>query len=188
MGDSFTVLRNNGDGVFEAWESHLVADRPQYINSFDFDGDGWPDILVSSSDSNSLTFFRNEEGAGFTWFTEQNIGAYPYAIEMADFNSDGRTDMVLTSVNTNSVIVTGCYYYPHGLKINIGKDSSIEVKHDGLVSPDVVLQLEMKNELNRYIKANRVEGEDLNIPLSIICQQEGMVRLSNLLVVYSLDG
>ncbi len=188
MGDSFTVLRNNGDGVFEAWESHPVADRPQYINSFDFDGDGWPDILVSSSDSNSLSFFRNEEGAGFTWFTDQNIGAYPYAIEMADFNSDGRMDMVLTSVNTNSVIVTGCYYYPHGLMINIGKDSSIEVQHDGMLSPDVVLQLEMKNELNRYIKANRVEGEDLNIPLSIICQQEGIVRLSNLLVVYSLDG
>jgi hypothetical protein len=186
-GDSFTVLRNDGSGGFESWEQHPVADRPQYVNSFDFDGDGWPDIVVSASDSNSLTFFRNEDGTGFTRLTEQNIGSYPYAIDMADFNSDGRQDMVITSVNTNSVIVSGCYYYPAGVRVNIGKDSRMEYERSGLLTESDMIELDIREELNRYIRNNRVEGMDLDIPVSIICGVEGVVELSNLVVIYSLD-
>jgi hypothetical protein len=187
MGDSVTVLRNDGTGKFLQWESHPVADRPQYVNSFDIDSDGWPDLVVSASDSNSLTFFLNEKGTGFSRLTEQNIASYPYAIDMSDFNTDGRNDLVITSVNTNSVIVTGCYYYPSGLKINVGKDSTIELDRKGLLTENEILNLDIKDDLNRYIRANRVKGEDINVPISIICSEEGVVRLSNLLVIYSLD-
>lgn len=187
MDDSFTLLANDGSGSFTTWESHPVADRPQYINSYDFDDDGWLDIVVSASDSNSLTLFRNEKGAGFTKFSDLNIGSYPYAIDMADFNSDGRSDLVLTSVNSNSVIVTGSYYYPKGIKIDVGDDKRIDLELEGLLTEEDSIDMDIKDELRRYIRNNRVQGKDLKVPISVICQQEGLVELSNLLIIYSLD-
>ncbi len=183
--DTFTTLINDGSGAFSLGGTYPTGDRPQYINTMDIDSDGWLDIIVSSSDSNTLTFFRNDNRGGFTLFSDLNIGAYPYAIDIADFNSDGRDDLVLTSVNTNSVIVTGCYYYPTGVSINVGVDADTDYFHAGPMTSSISVKVDITDELNSYIRQNAVEGEELKVPLRVVCKEEGVVSLSNLLIVYS---
>lgn len=185
--DTITVLLNDGNGVFQYFDEYFVGDSPLYINSIDIDDDGWPDLAVSSSASNSLTFMRNEEGMGFVQFNNLNFGSFPYAIALSDLNSDGREDIILTAVNTNSVIVSGCYYYPVDIGLNVGIDGDIDFEYEGTLTTETSVEVEITDQLRRYVEDHRVEGKDILVPLRIISQEEGVVSLSDLLVVYSLD-
>lgn len=185
--DTITVLLNDGNGEFSPGMggAYEVGDRPQYINSLDVDRDGYMDLLVTTSDSNKITIFLNVGGQRLEYMIDLNIASYPYAIDLADFNTDGRDDIVLTSVNTNSVIVTGCYYYPSGVQINVGSDGTIDHSFEGLMTEDDAQEIDITDALKDYVKEHKVKGQDTRVPLGVISEMEGVVSLSNLLVLYS---
>jgi hypothetical protein len=185
--DSITVLLNDGEGAFYSGlgGAYEVGDRPQYINSMDVDMDGYMDILVTTSDSNKISIFLNDGGQKLEYLIDLNIASYPYAIDIADFNTDGREDIVLTSVNTNSVIVTGCYYYPSGVQINVGADGTIDHSFVGLMTEDDNIEIDITDAIKDYVNEHKVKGQDTKVPLRLIADMEGVVTLSNLLVLYS---
>ena len=185
MDDTFTILENDGNGVFSFADSHPVGDRPQYINTIDMDSDGNLDLVITSSDSNALSLFRNDGTGEFSWFSDLNIASYPYAVDSSDFNSDGRMDMVITSVNTNSVIVTGCYHYPEDVSLNVGGDWSMEFTTDGMFTGERSEEVDISDAVRDFVSKNRPDDGYIDVPLRITAGLEGVVSLSDLVVVYT---
>ena len=179
--DSVTVMRNDGDGVFTRTGDYLVGDRPMYVNTFDYDDDEYPDLVVTNTESNSLTILRNNEGRVFEKVQELNIGAYPYFIGVDDLNKDGRSDIALTSVNTDRIVVFGCYNLPQGVKIDVGSDGDFELDREGVLDGSVTVDI--TDSLNRYLENHRGSGETVRVPLKSICMREGIVELSELVII-----
>lgn len=181
--DSVSVLLNNGMGVFIKMEDFPAGDRPQYINVIDMDEDGWMDILATNTDTNNLIFLRNKGGTDFEFIVDLNIGSYPFAIDTADFNGDGRMDITISVVNTNFILVTGCYWYPQDVSIDIGADGTIDHTVSGLLMDDDINELDITDQVREYLKGKDVDG-DVRVPIKVIAGEEGVVILSDLLVIY----
>ncbi|MGA1792498.1 MAG: FG-GAP repeat domain-containing protein [Thermoplasmatota archaeon] len=183
-GDSISVMINNGAGAFTKLGDFPAGDRPQYINVIDMDQDGNMDLIATNTDSNDLVFLRNlGPGNGFQKLVDLNIASYPFAIDTGDFDRDGRTDLVLSGVNTNCVIVTGCYWYPEDVSIDIGADGTIDRTFEGLITDSSVFEVDMTEEVRAYLQENGGKG-DVRVPIKVIAGEEGVVVLEDLLVIY----
>ncbi|MGA1872453.1 MAG: FG-GAP repeat domain-containing protein [Thermoplasmatota archaeon] len=183
-GDTISVMLNNGAGEFTKLGDYPAGDRPQYINIIDMDQDGNMDYIATNTDSNNLVFLRNlGPGKGFRLEVDLNIASYPFAIDTGDFNRDGRDDIVLSAVNTNNVIVTGCYWYPENVSIDIGADGSIDFNFRGEITGDSMHEIDITDQVNDYLRTLDLTG-DVRIPIRVIASEEGVVVLEDLLVVY----
>ncbi|MGA1819590.1 MAG: FG-GAP repeat domain-containing protein [Thermoplasmatota archaeon] len=182
--DSISVMLNDGEGAFTKLGDFPAGDRPQYINIIDMDQDGNMDLIATNTDSNDLVFLRNlGPGNGFNKLIDLNIASYPFAIDTGDFDNDGRTDIVLSGVNTNCVIVTGCYWYPQDVSIDIGADGTIDRTFSGLITDSSIFEVDMTEEVRAYIRENGGKG-DIRVPIKVIAGEEGVVVLEDLLVIY----
>lgn len=104
-GDSVTYLfANNGDGTFTDINANLPGTDMGAILWFDYDNDGWRDVLVDSSvdRSTAIRLFRNNRDGTFT-----DIQAgLPVGGTMAlgDYNNDGFLDILLSRYSGTSRI------------------------------------------------------------------------------------
>ncbi len=182
--DTVTVLINDGEGVLTKLEDITVGFKPLFVNYIDYDQDGWYDIIVTNSLSNDLTFLRNMQGTGFKHVRDYSIGSGPYMIDTADFDGDGREDIVVTSVNTGYAVVFDCYYYPTGFRLDLGGDGKFEFSEDGFM--DYQVEIDLTDEIRDYMAEHSDDGDTVIIPLTALSQENGMVRLSNLEIIYRL--
>jgi hypothetical protein len=182
-GDSVTILQNNGLGVFTRLDDYIVGDRPMYVNVMDYDTDGLMDLLVTNTESNDLWILKNIGGSDFKTVGILNIGAYPYFIDVADLNGDGRNDVAITSVNTDRVIVFGCYNYPRDVGIDVGLTGSFDISVSGELKESETIDItdSLNNYLERYGDGSK---DNVKIPIKVICNIEGIVRFSDLYVIY----
>jgi hypothetical protein len=179
--DSATVLLNDGTGNFAKLGSYMVGDRPSFVDALDFDGDGWLDLVVTNTESNDLFLLRNRAGSDFQVFNEIMIGSYPFMTTISDLNGDGRDDISLTSVNTAKVVVQGCYYYPSDVRIDVGADGKFEYEGSGLLTTP--LELDIGGAVEDYMREHGGDGT-VSVPIQVSCGGEGIVKLSDLVVVY----
>ena len=103
------VYRNDGDGTFSDVSGPSgFADAPGKglgIAFNDYDGDGWPDVLVAN-DSFPQQLFRNLEGRGFEEVALLSGLAYDengrvfagMGADFADYNDDGRPDVFINAL------------------------------------------------------------------------------------------
>ena len=90
--------------------------------------DGFPDILVCNSASNTLSYFEAIGDGTFKNSFTMNTGREPVALEVGDFNGDGVQDIAIS--NSSSTIRTECpdisYYLlvPGG---NIGTTNETQI-------------------------------------------------------------
>ncbi|MFW3145814.1 MAG: FG-GAP repeat domain-containing protein [Thermoplasmatota archaeon] len=182
--DTISVMLNNGFGEFFKLNDYTAGDRPQYVNYLDFDEDGWEDIVATNTDSNDLVFLRNNRGKGLERTQALNIGSYPFAVDSADFNKDGRMDMAITIVNTNNVLVLGCYWYPQDISIDVGADGTIEKNYPGLFTEESGGQIDITEAVKEYLSDHKGDGDTIKVPIKVIAGKEGIVVLSDLLIVY----
>ena len=74
--------------------------KNDYVRTGDFNGDGFNDIMVTSSaQSWTGTYFYISENNGTDFYTN-NLPGYPYSTNnfyLADYNGDGSTDFICTS-------------------------------------------------------------------------------------------
>ena len=101
-----SLFRNRGDGTFQDVTKQANLDRcygTKQAAIADFDGDGWPDLLLAngSLDSGRLepsVILRNEEGKKFSQWSYLpgfSIPSNVVAAAVVDANHDGRPDVYL---------------------------------------------------------------------------------------------
>ena len=103
------LYHNNGDGTFTDVTRRAglgeLAGNGLGVAVNDFDGDGWPDIIVAN-DARPQQLFRNNRDATFTDIAVRTGLAYDedgktysgMGISFEDYNNDGRPDVLITNL------------------------------------------------------------------------------------------
>jgi len=60
--NSVSVRSGNGDGSFNEPKYYETGERPQDIESGDFNRDGYPDLVITNVDGNTITILKNKTG------------------------------------------------------------------------------------------------------------------------------
>jgi hypothetical protein len=99
-----SLLRNNGDGSFTdvTEEAGLLKPHPSQTSVwFDYDGDGWLDLVVGNettdpADPDPCELFHNNHNGTFTECAVASgidVKAFVKGIACADYDNDGRPDL-----------------------------------------------------------------------------------------------
>lgn len=106
-----TVFRGKGDGTFLR-DGHYSAGRsPWGIAIADLNGDGHPDIVVSSDNAygvnnlNTLFVLLNNGDGTFTNGAVYQTGTESLNVSIADLNHDGKADLVVASAFNQGIQV-----------------------------------------------------------------------------------
>ncbi len=105
-GSSLGVVRtrlNKGAGSFAIGPQIVTSTGPSEVLLQDFTADGRPDLVVSNSAADALTFFLGE-GAGV--FGSQNViltGDDPEGMTSGDFDGDGAPDLAVADRGNDTV-------------------------------------------------------------------------------------
>ena len=86
------VLLNQGDGTFVAGARYKIPHDPT-VGVGDLDGDGDPEIVVSDSESSTVTVLRNDGRGTFTVAAPIHVNPGPRAVSVGDVNGDGKADV-----------------------------------------------------------------------------------------------
>jgi uncharacterized protein (TIGR03437 family) len=92
------VLLNNGAGGFAAPILYNAGVNPITASIGDINGDGKPDLIVGTNDSNfdgALAIFLNNGSGGFGTATLVATECDPSSIVIHDFNGDGKADLAI---------------------------------------------------------------------------------------------
>ena len=82
-----------------------IADGPRHVESADIDGDGDMDVLLASTNDNSIRWYRNTDGLG-TFELAQTITTfvdYIYKASFGDIDGDGDLDVLSASANDSKL-------------------------------------------------------------------------------------
>jgi hypothetical protein len=95
---------NQGAGSFGPASSLAAGPRPSSVASADFDGDGWPDLVVVDNSESNIRVLRG--GPGGTLAAPVVIGALgvrSFAVTTGDFDGDGRPDVMAADEDGNAI-------------------------------------------------------------------------------------
>lgn len=108
---TISILKNaSGLGVFsfDPPVEFIAKMSPQDIAIGDITGDGKPDIVVISKDSNMVTAFRNTSVGNTISFNQKvslPTGLSPKSIVLADMDKDGKLEIIVSNEGANTVSV-----------------------------------------------------------------------------------
>ncbi len=160
---TITVLRNinssPGSIQFAAAQSFPATEMPFSIAAGDIDGDGLPDLVVTSINGPSVAVYRNTSTPGNISFAprvEFVTGSSPYAVVIADFNSDGKPDIATANYTSGSVSVftnlstTGTINLSAktDVTVNMGPRSVTSTDFDGDGKPDLAIANALSNSVS----------------------------------------
>ena len=102
----FSILKNKGNGTFDAPVSYTLPTGPDAVVAGDFNNDHKADIaIVNFGGSGSISVLLNSGTATFPTYTTYPINGYGYGIAVGDFNKDGNLDIVATDLVNNTISV-----------------------------------------------------------------------------------
>jgi hypothetical protein len=94
LGQNISVLMGNGDGTFQSPVPFPTTAQPNYVSVGDFNGDGYPDLVVIDSSIIGYVSVLLGNGDGTFQLPIDTIPPVPpVAIGLGDFNRDGRLDV-----------------------------------------------------------------------------------------------
>src|SRR5204862_6770286 len=88
---------------------YTTTGTPYWITNGDFNGDGKPDLVTASFESNSLNILMNNGDGTFGVATNLTVGATsPVSVAVGDFDRDGKLDLVTAnSVSSDVSLLRG---------------------------------------------------------------------------------
>ncbi|MCI0456649.1 MAG: FG-GAP-like repeat-containing protein [Gemmataceae bacterium] len=99
-----SVLLGNGDGTFQAPRDFVTGPGPTAVAVSDFDGDGQPDLVVTSLGVGVSLLLGTGTGT-FQPARNFRAGVAPEAGAVGDFNGDGRPDVAVANEGDNTLSV-----------------------------------------------------------------------------------
>ena len=103
-GYSIRRYLGNGDGTFQPGVDYLSGSTVDMIVG-DFNGDGFPDVVVSDYESGPLDVALNDGHGGFPTRVTANPGGDTWAFAAGDFDGDGHVDIVAPHWRDNTVAI-----------------------------------------------------------------------------------
>jgi hypothetical protein len=94
-GTAVNVLLGNGDGTFKTARAFPTGNYPNSVAVGDINGDGKPDLVVTSSFDNTASVFLGNGDGTFRPRVDNVTGNFPEYATLGDFNSDGRPDLAV---------------------------------------------------------------------------------------------
>ncbi len=106
----YKIFSNNGDGTFSYVTKragvYQTAGKSLGVVWGDYNGDGWPDILIANDTEANLLYrnkgdgtFEDEALAAGVAYGEQGKALSGMGVDMADYDNDGRLDAVITNLD-----------------------------------------------------------------------------------------
>jgi hypothetical protein len=153
------VAQNLGGGLFSTAKSYStpgnLANRVAVqVTVGDLNGDGKPDIIVTSPMVNSVSVLMNNGNGTFAPAQTYSVGGTPTAVAVGDFNRGGKLDIVTANANgTVSVLLNngnGAFGTAQNYAIG-GPANSVAVgdfNHDGFLDVATTGSTEMDVLLN----------------------------------------
>jgi hypothetical protein len=106
---SVSVLLGQPGGSYteEAGSPITVGGRPDAVAVADFNGDGLPDMAVTSFYSDTVTILLRQEQGGFVEEAGSPIATAvtPHSVLAEDFNGDGRADLAIPDYGSSRVTI-----------------------------------------------------------------------------------
>lgn len=122
-----SVLKNRGDGSFDADVEYSVGNNPTSVAAGDFDHDGSIDLVAANLNGKTLSVLRNLGDGTFASQVEYPTNTRPTSVKAADIDADGFIDLV-ASTDGNDVVLRNVGDGTFGMPdIYAGGGSSIEV-------------------------------------------------------------
>jgi len=109
--DTVAVILSVGNGTFETEQTYTVAGGPSAVAATDLNGDGFPDLAVTTATGRQLVLVINKGTSatpGSTFnppTTTYSTGVQPIALAAADINRDGFQDLAVVNRGDNTVTV-----------------------------------------------------------------------------------
>jgi len=169
--NSIVVLLNKGHRQFSQPVSIPVNTGPTSVAAFDFNGDGFLDLAVSSTGTNhvgTLSFLSGNGNGNFSAPVQYTTASGPLSVMAGDFNGDGKGDVVVgySNPNGNGIAMmtgngNGTFNPPVGHVTSWGANGS-QGKYEGIDvadingdgSPDVVAADEMTELVSWYLNSS----------------------------------
>jgi predicted aspartyl protease len=108
---TISILSNSGTNGTLDFGTPLqlnAGNNPKSIALGDINGDGKPEIALSNSDSNTVSFIANRSTPGgllFAGRTSLASGTYPRGINLGDLDGDGKPDLALFNEGVDSISI-----------------------------------------------------------------------------------
>jgi hypothetical protein len=109
--NNVSVLLGNGDGTFQPAVNYPIDGMAVGITVGDFNGDGYPDLAVGNSYTNSVSVLLNKGHGSGTFYPAEDypVGLYsgPNSVTVGDFNGDGKLDLAVANYNGTVSVLLG---------------------------------------------------------------------------------
>jgi enediyne biosynthesis protein E4 len=140
-GTSVRLWHNRGDGTFEDATKKAGLDDPTSkslgIAVLDYDGDGWPDLLISN-DTQPNKLYRNNGNGTFTEkavlagvaFSEDGVARAGMGVDAADYDRSGHPSVLITNFSNQMLSL----YHNEGSGLFVDEAPQSEIGRDSLLT------------------------------------------------------
>jgi hypothetical protein len=99
------VLKNNGDGTFQAKVDYGVRSYPHSVFCADLDGDTDLDLAVANAGSDNVSILKNNGDGTFQTKVDYGAGDNPYSVFCADLDGDTDLDLAVANFFSDNVSI-----------------------------------------------------------------------------------
>jgi hypothetical protein len=99
------ALLGNGNGTFEGPKIFTTANTISILTTGELNGDGLPDLVTASLNTNSVSVFLGNGDGTFSQLSDIPVGRSPSAADVGDMNGDGFGDIVTANSSSGNVSI-----------------------------------------------------------------------------------